>query len=413
MSDTERYDVIVVGARCAGAPTAMLLASQGHRVLLVDRAIFPSDLPHGHMILYRGVRLLHRWGLLERVAASNCPPVRRLVFDQGDFPLAGSPLAEDGIPGEYAPRRMVLDKLLVDAAIAAGATVREGCLVEGLLIEDARVTGISYRTPSGTAASARAAIVVGADGQHSLVARVVKAARYNERPILTCSYYSYWGAIGPVANDQSAQAEVHTVARPAPALVLAFPTNDGLTCVAAQWPVAEFHAIRADIEGSFFRTLDLVPELAERVRTGTRAERFYGTADLANFFRQAAGPGWALAGDAGVHKDPFTASGISDAFRDAELLSAAIDAGLSGRRPLNEALADYAAARDAAVLPYYEEACHAAAFAPPPAELLQIRASIRGNQNAIDRFLGALRGTVPAEEFRAVLALAAVQARDA
>jgi flavin-dependent dehydrogenase len=183
-------------------------------------------------------------------------------------------------------------------------------------------------------------------------------------------------------------------------MMLSFQTNDGLAAVAIQWPIEEFPIVRADIEGTFFRTLDLVPELSERVRAGKRMERFRGTADLVNFFRQATGPGWALVGDAGIHKDPLTASGISDAFRDAELLSRAIDTGLSGRLPLDNALADYARARDAAALPFYEEAWQAATFAPPPLEQLQVRANIRDNQAAIDRYLGAGRGIASADESR-------------
>ena len=389
---SEKYDVIVVGARCAGSPTAMLLARKGYRVLLVDRATFPSDVVPGHVILYRGMRLLHRWGLLNRVVASNCPPLRRWLVDLGDFPLDGFPQAEDGIPAEFAPRRFVLDKLLVDAAVEAGAHLHEGCPVDEVLMENGRVTGIRYRTPGGTSVRASAPIVVGADGQHSLVARTVRAAYYHERPALTCAYYSYWSDVGTDG------VEVHIL--PHPVMALSFQTNDGLAAVAIQWPIEHFPVVRADIEGTFFKTLAIVPELAERVRAGKRMERFRGTADLANFLRQAAGPGWALVGDAGIHRDPLTASGISDAFRDAELLSEAIDAGHSGRLPLDDALADYARARDAAALPFYEEAWQAATFAPPPLEQLQFRASIRDNQAAIDRYLGIGRGIASADEYR-------------
>ncbi|HEU5440145.1 MAG TPA: NAD(P)/FAD-dependent oxidoreductase [Ktedonobacterales bacterium] len=384
------YDAIVVGARCAGAPTAMLLARKGYRVLLVDRATFPSDVMQNHVILYRGVRYLHRWGLLDRLTRTNCPPLRRWLTDFGDFPLIGFPPAEDGMPGEYAPRRYVLDKLLVDAAAEAGAELQEGCPVEGVIQKDGRVTGIRYRTPQGTATQATARIVVGADGRHSLVARAVGATTYHERPALTCGYYSYW------EGTETDGMEIHVLDRPA--LLLAFQTNDGLACIAAQWPIGDFRAIRADIEGNLFKTLDLAPELATRVRAGRRVEHFRGSADLANFFRQAAGSGWALVGDAGVHKDPYTASGISDAFRDADLLAAAVDAGLSGRAPLDDALAAYGPQRDAAVLPYYEDTCQSAAFPPPSQEFLSLRAALRGNQQAIDRLYGVGRGIVARDD---------------
>jgi 2-polyprenyl-6-methoxyphenol hydroxylase-like FAD-dependent oxidoreductase len=384
------YDAIVVGARCAGSPTAMLLARKGYRVLLVDRATFPSDVMQNHVVLYRGARYLHRWGLLERVAATNCPPLSRWQTDLGDFPLTGFPPAEDGIPGEYAPRRYLLDKLLVDAAVEAGAELQQGCPVEEVTQEGGKVTGIRYRTPGGATARATAPIVVGADGQHSFVARAVGAPTYHERPALTCGYYSYWSGSGTEGM------EVRILDRPV--LLLAFQTNDGLACIATQLPISEFRTIRADIEGNFFKILDLAPELAARVRAGTREERFRGTADLANFFRRASGPGWALVGDAGVHKDPFTASGISDAFRDAELLAEAIDAGLSGRARLDEALTEYGRQRDAAVLPYYEETCQAATFPRPSREFLSVRAALQGNQPAIDRFFGVGRGTASMEE---------------
>lgn len=334
------YDAIVVGARCAGSPTAMLLARHGHRVLLVDRVTFPSDSFRNHAILYRGMRYLHQWGILDRIAASNCPPFRQLSVDLGDGPLIGRPPAEEGIPGEYAPRRIILDKILVDAAVEAGAELQEGCTVEGLLRDGDRVTGIRARTAKGSKVEATAPIVVGADGLHSFVARSVKAPTYNERPVITCSYYSYWSGVSIEG--------IEVYIRDHPTLILAFPTNNGQVCVAVQWPAAQFHTIRGDIEGSFFQAIELAPELAERVRGGKREDRFLGTADLPNFFRKAWGPGWALVGDAGIHKDPFTASGISDSFRDAQLLADAIHAGLSGPLPLDEALAEYERERDEA-----------------------------------------------------------------
>jgi 2-polyprenyl-6-methoxyphenol hydroxylase-like FAD-dependent oxidoreductase len=157
--------------------------------------------------------------------------------------------------------------------------------------------------------------------------------------------------------------------------------------------------LRADIEGNFLKTVDLVPELAERVRNGRREERFVGTADLPNFFRKPYGSGWALVGDAGYHKDPRCGQGITDAFRDAELVAEAIDAGLSGRRSLEEALADYERRRNGAVLPMYELTCQLASLEPPSPEMQQFFGALRGNQDEIDRFWGTIAGTVPIPEF--------------
>jgi 2-polyprenyl-6-methoxyphenol hydroxylase-like FAD-dependent oxidoreductase len=162
--------------------------------------------------------------------------------------------------------------------------------------------------------------------------------------------------------------------------------------------------VRADIEKAFFAVLDLVPSLAERVRAERREERFRGTADLQNFIRQATGPGWALVGDAGAHKDPLLASGISDAFTDAATLAAALDSGLSGREPLDVFLAAWGRQRDATILSSYESSYLAATFPPPSPELLRLRAAIRGNQVAIDAFLGIGRGTTTNEEFARLVA---------
>ena len=125
------YDVIVIGARCAGAPAAMLLGRKGYKVLLVDRATFPSDVPHGHFIHRHGPRRLARWGLLDRIAATGCPPVATSTMDLGDFPLVGTNLVADGVALGYGPRRSVFDMAMIDAASEAGVEIRTGYAVEG------------------------------------------------------------------------------------------------------------------------------------------------------------------------------------------------------------------------------------------------------------------------------------------
>ena len=164
-----QYDVIVVGARCAGSPTAMLLARQGYRVLLVDRATFPSDTISTHVIQPTGIAALNRWGLLGQLLSTGCPPVGTYAFDFGPFTIAGSPGTDDS-PVAYAPRRTVLDKLLVDAAASAGAEVREGFTVQEVLTDGGRVTGIRGRGKGGHVVSEHARVVIGADGLHSVVA---------------------------------------------------------------------------------------------------------------------------------------------------------------------------------------------------------------------------------------------------
>jgi flavin-dependent dehydrogenase len=384
------YDAIVVGARCAGSPTAMLLARKGYRVLLLDRAGFPSDTLSTHYIHQPGVARLKRWGLLDKVVASNCPPARQLSFDVGPFTLVGTPPPADGVAYGYAPRRTVLDKILVEAAVAAGAELREHFTVKELLTDGERVTGIRGHAVGGAMVTEQARIVIGADGLRSLVARSVQAPTYNVRPTLTCTYYSYWSGI-PIEGPE-------LYPRPG-RMVLAGPTNDGQALVQVYWPNAMFHEVRADFEGNFMKALDLAPGLADRVRNGKRSERFHGTADLPFFFRKPYGPGWALVGDAGYHKDPITAEGITDAFRDAELLAEAIDDGFSGRRLLDEALAAYEQRRNEEALPIYEFTYQLAALEPPPPEMQQLFAALYQDQEQTNRFFGTIAGTVPIPEF--------------
>jgi len=384
------YDAIVVGARCAGSPAAMLLARKGYRVLLMDRAGFPSDTLSVHYIHQPGVARLKRWGLLDRIAASNCAPVVRQVVDFGPFALAGSPPPADGVAEGYAPRRTVLDHILVEAAVAAGAELREHISMSELLTDGEHVVGLRGRAKGGGVVTEKARIVIGADGLHSRVARSVQPAIYNVRPALTCAYYSYWSDVAVAGSELYPRPD---------RMIIALPTNDRQTVIIVYWPKAMFHEVRADIEGHFLKALNLVPGLAERVRSGRRTERFRGTADLPNFYRKPYGPGWALVGDAGYHKDPITAQGISDAFRDAELLAEAIDEGLSGRRPLEQTLAQYERRRNQASMPLFELTCEFATLRPPSVEQQQLFAALRHNQAQTNLFFGTIVGTVPIPEF--------------
>ena len=385
------YDVIVVGARCAGSPTAMLLARKGYRVLLVDRATFPSDTISTHIVWPHGAEILDRWGLLDRLAATGCPPIaRQMLFDVGPFALRGGVPGVNGGRGGYCPRRTVLDKLLVDAAAEAGVEVREGFTVEGLVWEDERVTGIRGRTRGGNGGQERAAIVIGADGTHSLVAKEVRAAAYDAIPPLATFYYSYFSGFD--ADDVEQYSRDYQGAA-------CFPTHDGLTLIIAVWPSARFHEIRSDIEGHVRQVHASMPSVADRLSRARREERWVGTAGVANYFRMPYGPGWALVGDAAYAKDPLTAQGISDAFIDAEGLAEAIDAGLSGRRALTDTLGDHHAARDRRVKPMYDFTCELARLEPPPPQMQQLFAALSTNREATGQFYAALTGAAPLASF--------------
>jgi flavin-dependent dehydrogenase len=385
------YDAIVIGARCSGAATAMLLARKGHRVLLVDRASFPSDIPHGHLIHHGGPKRLASWGLLDRVLATGCPAITSMSSDLADFSLGASNLAVDGVPVACGPRRTALDRVLVDAAVEAGAELRAGFSVEALTMDGDRVTGIrGGDRRAGTSVTERATLTIGADGRNSHVARAVAATEYEQEPSLTCWYFSYW------ADVPSETLEIHDRHGRA---MFAFPTNDDLFAVFVAWPASELSLVRADIERQFLAALDGVPSLGERVRAGRRADRFYGATDLRNFLRKPYGPGWALVGDAGCHKDPYLALGITDAFRDAELLANAVDDGLSGRRDLGEALADYERRRNESTMADYRSNIERARFTPVTQTERMLRAALHANVEATRQFFLTVEALAPREVF--------------
>jgi flavin-dependent dehydrogenase len=386
------YDAIVIGARCAGSPTAMLLARKGHRVLLLDKATFPSDTMSTHLVHPPGVAALKRWELLERLEATGCPPVERYSFDFGPVSVAGSPQATDGIDHAYGPRRTILDKLLVDAAVEAGAELREDFTVEEIVAEDGEVTGIRGHAKGGSTVTESASVVIGADGKHSLLAKAVSPETYNERPSQLAMYYAYWSDLPVSGFETTIRAENRRG-------WAALPTHDGLTCMPFGWPVEEFKANRGDIEGNFFAALDLAPEFAERVRGAKRETKFIGSAELPGYFRKPFGPGWVLVGDSGYHKNPITAMGISDAFRDAELVAGALDDAFSEQRSFDEGMASYQQTRDEAAMPVYEFTAEFASMEPPPPEMQQLIGAMQGNQEAQDAFISVQAATLPAPEF--------------
>ncbi|MEX0875413.1 MAG: NAD(P)/FAD-dependent oxidoreductase [Actinomycetota bacterium] len=384
------YDAVIVGARCAGSPTAMLLARKGHRVLLVDRATFPSDTLSTHLIHPAGASALARWGLLDRVEASGAPLIRRYTFDFGPITISGRPQAVDGVDKALSPRRTKLDKLLLDAASDAGAEVREGFFVDELVVEDGTVVGVRGRGEGGAPVTERARVVVGADGRNSQVAKLAGADRYNERPRLLSWYYSYWSGL-PVEGVEIIQRGDKGWA--------VWPTNDDLSLVAIAWSYAQFEQNRGDIEGSVQEAFDREPPFADRVRAATREDRFFGGA-IPNFFRKPYGPGWALVGDAGYTKDPITAQGIGDAFRDAERCAEALDQSLGGARPFNDAMSDYHRMRDEHVAAMYEFTVDFASIeAEPPPDMQMLLEAMQGNQDAMNGFISAYTGSISPADF--------------
>jgi 2-polyprenyl-6-methoxyphenol hydroxylase-like FAD-dependent oxidoreductase len=386
---TKAFDAIVVGARCAGSPTAMLLARKEYRVLVVDRATFPSDTVSTHLVHPLGVEALSRWGLLDRLTATGCPPIHTYAFDFGPFTITGTP-GTKAAPVAYCPRRTILDKLLVDAAAESGAEVREGFSVEEVLMENGRAVGIKGRSKDGKSAIERARIVVGADGRHSFVAEAVRAERYDGKPPLLAAYYTYWSGLPMDGRVENYIRDRRGFA--------AMPTHDDLTLVIAGWPYAEFAENKNDIEGHYRKTIELAPLFADRLRRAKRETRFSGAA-VPNYFRRPFGPGWVLVGDAGYNRDFITAQGIMNAFHDAELVATALDKSFSEASPFEVAMHEYQRTRDARVKAMYEFTCQLATLEPPPPELQQILAAIHGNQAAMDEFMRMNAGAISPAEF--------------
>lgn len=382
------YDVIVVGARCAGSPAAMLLARAGYRVLLLDKARFPRDTLSTHYIHQPGIARLGHWGVLGDVAATGCPPIDRVVYQVEDVRLEGRSWPVDGYGSAYAPRRHRLDPVLASAAVAAGVEFREGCQVEGLLFDGDRVAGVRCRS-AGATFEERAALVVGADGMRSTVAALVSAPVTLEGARRSCVYFSYW-------EDLPATFEIYQ--RPG-RLVGTVPTNDGRTLVGAYFPQAEFDGIRGDAMAAFLSSVrTTAPEVYERLRDARQAERLYGTGDQRNFFRQAAGPGWVLLGDAGYHKDSIGNSGITDAFLQVQSLVDHVGERLGDPVALDAALRRFSADRDDRFLGQFHGTMRAAELSVAP-ERVELLRAISGRQDLVDQFFSTLSGACDMDDF--------------
>jgi 2-polyprenyl-6-methoxyphenol hydroxylase-like FAD-dependent oxidoreductase len=367
----------------------MLLGRAGYQVALVDRATFPSDTMSTHFLWQRGAARLHAWGLLDRLEARGCAPIRAITFDVGPVQMCGIGPAVGGIADTYCPRRTVLDTLLVESAIESGAELIDGLVVDEMLWSEGRVVGVEGRVRGGAKTKLQARIVVGADGLHSTVARSTGANAYREHPALTGVLYSYWSGLSHIG--------AHFYARPGQ-LILVWPTNDDLTCIYVAWPHQKFREVRKDSQESFQAALALVPDLADAVASGRREHRFVGTDDLPNLYRTSAGLGWALAGDAGHHKDPSTGMGMSDAFASAELLADAIDMGLVGDRPIDDALSNYQEKRDALTANGFELTLSTARLAPLSPRVEAFYGAAADQPEAVCRIFGVLGGSLPIGE---------------
>ena len=368
----------------------MLLAQKGYDVLLIDRATFPRNMIQStHLIHPPGVAYLKRWGLLDEIE-QRCAAFNRWTFDLHGVVLSGNLPAEDGVDISYAPRRQMLDEILVRAAERAGVEVREGCRVNDLIFDDERVCGVQAKSKGGGRFSERAAIVIGADGPASIVARAAKAREYDCAPIAQTALWTYYVDV-PIDHFILYSRE-HAGA-------FAFPCNDGISVIAANLTYANFLQAKADWDRAFHDMVDYVaPEISGMLAGGTQVDRMFAGCTRM-FVRQAYGPGWALVGDAGMKKDPITAQGIGVAFEYAQKLADAIDAGLAGRCDLEVALAAYEQERDERLMPFYEFTVQLAKLAAPTPELLAIYQAVQNSPDDISRLFGCVTLSESPSEF--------------
>jgi flavin-dependent dehydrogenase len=342
--DPARHDVIVVGARAAGAATAMLLARAGLRVLVVDRGRYGADTLSTLALMRGGVVQLNRWGLLDRIVDAGTPHIPRTTFRYATDEIVISIKPSHGVDALYAPRRTVLDPLLVDAAVAAGAEIRYAITVTGVRRDrQRRVIGITGRDGTGRRVDIDARLVVGADGLRSAIAQHVAAPVERRGTGASAVVYGYWSDVDTSGYEW--------IFRPN-ACAGVIPTNDGLACVFAASNPGRIGRGGRHVLASVLA--EASPETAARVQVGIAPTGVRTFTGHPGFMRRAWGPGWALVGDAGYWKDPLTAHGLTDAMRDAELLARAVVASASGEATEHEALAGYQAARDRLSLPLFK-----------------------------------------------------------
>lgn len=316
--DVDVADVVIVGARCAGAALARLLARAGMRVVVLERGTRGADTLSTHALMRGAVAQLSKWGLLDGIRAAGTPLVRRTTFIYDHEPLPIEIEPRDGIDGLYAPRRTVLDTVLADAAEAAGAVLRYRHRVVGLLRDDqGRVSGVEFLDAADRRREVRAGWVVGADGLHSTVAGLVQAPIVSRGSHSAAVLYAHWPGLSVDGFRWYFQAGLSGGT---------MPTNDGKTCVFLSTPIQAFRVrFHGRLDAGYRETLEEVaPDVASQLPGGLPPEGYRGFGGHAGQARQSHGPGWALVGDAAEFRDPITAHGMTDALRDAEGIAAAI-----------------------------------------------------------------------------------------
>jgi 2-polyprenyl-6-methoxyphenol hydroxylase-like FAD-dependent oxidoreductase len=378
---TEEFDVVVVGARCAGAPLAALLARQGVRVAVLEQSTFLRDTLSTHIFQAPALAFLDRLGLTERIHATGTRVMSRTHVRLRDLEFkAAWPLRPGDVGGLASVRRFVLDPILAECAAESGAEMRMATKATGLVEEGGRVVGVRVMR-DGSESVMRARLVVGADGRNSTIAKLVGSRKYNVVPNERAIYWAFFENADPGPDPP------FVVWRPDDRFMLACPSDNGLYQVMLGPEIRELPRWREDLERTFMEYASGCAPVAEALSGARRVGKFFGKLRWEGFFREASGPGWVLLGDAGHFKDIGPGQGISDAFRQADALAPAIMAGLArSDQVLDRALADWGRWRDEDVTDHYWFAVDLGKAGPPPAAIPVLMKRLLA-QGKVDLFL--------------------------
>lgn len=385
------FDIIVVGARCSGAPAAMLLARKGYRVVMIDKDPPGSDMLHStHIVQPIAVSKLKKWGLLADLEA-KCPSFESYSFDFGVALIDGRPPAVDGDARAFCPRRKVLDPLLVSAAVSAGVTYLPSTKVIDVTRNRDRIDGVRIVTAGGAEQTIKGSFVVGADGPSSKIAARVNAAQYHDAPAQQVTMWGYWSGVpgyGLAVKSDGGQA------------VWLIPSSGGDSMVGVSWEMSRYKSLRGEVEKGYYASIaELSPLLSSQLRQNLLSSELR-LGSTRTYLRVPHGPGWVLLGDAGHMKDPCSAQGITDAFIDVDECTSLIDEGLRGEINLDEGLEAWHIARDARLIPFHDMSLKMAQFAPPDGNETALYQAIAKNHAATTQFLGLIsESTNPGEFF--------------
>lgn len=402
--------MIIIGGSVAGAPTAMLLARHGHRVLLIEKSVFPRDTNSTHFIWPRGVSYLNRWGLAEHILKST-PHYTNMELNIEGISLTGCIPLEDlkqrfrglhgddhGVMNTYCgPRRYFLDTYLLDSAKKSGVEVIEGATYKHPIMENNVVTGISANLSDGSSFIAKANIVIAADGRFSKFAKDVNAEYVDYRELSTFAYYGYFSGI----NRE--ELAIHKRGQFGTAI---FPTQNNRQMVLVYGPTALWNNFKEDEENNFFNLFSFcAPDIGELVKKGKRMENFKACGRMPAFQRVSHGRGWALIGDAGSFKDQVTAMGITHAFRDAELMSTFLHRALSNEMSIEDALQQYEQIRKQDYIDYFNLVCKTAEMNPYSIQDLKYYYTIKNNPEMVNQLLSQFGDTLPIHQGKEVTIL--------